>query len=389
MLAEIQLPMTGDAAVKTGIVTVYSPLDYGNRLQNYAMHVILSGLGLECETLVPRQNKKSTYRRRRENHIRMMYRNDPAEAQMKSPSVTRQLRFEEFEARFLPTRRVDSVSFDSGIAKEYRWLVTGGENVWNPDLRDNLGMLKNNLLAFGESCQRICMAPSVGLKELPPHLRDLYHDQWIKFPWLNVRDPEDAQLIWDITGREAKLMLDPVLLVNAEHWRKLMKPLPDFEAQHPYCLIWTSDNENLTDETERIVTELTSDCSCDRYFLGRQGEGPVSTAGPSEYLYLLDHARLAVTDRYYGVVFAAMFGKPFVYTATAQKRDTDICADTARVKSFLERMHISYHTVENNLWVTDIVSDSFPKLSEQAHSVDLLKKMFHLDSLMPQKEVSN
>lgn len=361
--------------MKTGIVTLYNPSDYGNRLQNYAMHRILSELGLECETLVPRQHKKTQYRRRRENAVRELYHKDPAEAQMKSPAITRQIRFEEFENRHLPVRKLNTLNFSQELAEEYRWLVTGGDRVWDPWLRDNLGKMDNNLLAFGQSRQRRCMSPSVAADSLPEHLRHQYHSQWSRFPWLNVRFPEDARLIRGITGREAEILPDPVLLIDPAHWQALMRPLPDFNEQEPFCLIWMGDNTEITGETDKRIGELTGNTSMRRYFLGNRGEAPVSAAGPLEFLYLVKNARTVVTDSYFGVVFAVIFGKPFVYTVPHETCSADTCAVTRQVTSTLELLKVPYIAVKDCLWASEFAA-VFP---ERARSIDLLKKMFHLN----------
>lgn len=367
--------------MKTGIVTVYNPLDYGNRLQNYAMHRILSDVGLECETLIPRQHKKSQYRRKRENAVRDLYRKNPSEAQMKSPVITRAIRFEQFENQYVPLRKLNTVSFPHGLSKEYRWFVTGGDRVWNPWLRDNLGKMENCLLAFGQCRQRRCMSPSIGAVSLPEHLHCQYHAQWIKFPWLNVRFPEDAQLIREITGREADILPDPVLLIDPAHWQELMSPLPDFDEQKPYCLAWLTENTLVTGEMEERIGQLSGNAPLERYFLGNQEKAPVSTAGPSEFLYLMKNARMVVTDSYYGAVFAVIFGKPFVFTAPPEICSPDTYAVTRQVTSMLQMLKVSYVDDRGFLWV----SQPAASLPERAHAVDLLKKMFQLDRIKPEE----
>lgn len=374
--------------MKTGIVTVYDPLDYGNRLQNYAMHAVLSELGVDCETLVPRQNKKTQYRQRRENHIRMIYQTDPAEAQIISPEITRQIRFEEFERQYIPVRNVNTISFSSALAMEYHWLVTGGDGVWDPRRLENLGKMDNNLLSFAQSRQRVCMAPSVAAAELPPHLHDLYHDQWAKFPRLNVRSREDARLIREITGREADVLMDPLLLVDPARWQELMKPLPDFDTRQAYCLVWTGEKDAVTEETENLISQLSPDGACERYFLGSQGDAPVCTAGPSEFLYLIHNARILVTDSCCGVAFAAIFGKSFVFTGDRRIESPGINSVAGQVKAMLEQLQVPFETAGSCLWSSHVTALSAEKLPEQVRALALLRKIFCVNLPMSEGEVS-
>lgn len=45
--------------MKVGIVTIIDMINYGNRLQNYAMQEVLSEMGEEVETLIVLSAKRS------------------------------------------------------------------------------------------------------------------------------------------------------------------------------------------------------------------------------------------------------------------------------------------------------------------------------------------
>ncbi len=374
--------------MKTGIVTTYDPRDYGNRLQNFAMHTILSELGLDCETLIPRQNRKTQYRRKRESHIRKLYHADPAEAQKTSPEITRQIRFEAFEKQYLPSRKLDTVAFSTDLARDYKWIVTGGETVWNPWIRGNLGKIDNQLLGFARSGQRVCMAPSVAAEVVPEHLRQTYHDRWVKYPRLNVRFPEDARLIRELTGREADILLDPVLLVDSKHWQALMRPLPDFEAQEGTCLVWFRKRSAIPEEAESRISAFLAGEECPRCFLGTRGEGPAFTAGPEEFLYLLNESRVVVTDAYYGVVFALIFGKPFVFCPDSRAYPPGQLTQKQQVESLLRQLKIPCFGSGECLWASETALGTDTYLSELARSRELLRKTFRLDTYKPEKEAS-
>lgn len=369
--------------MKTGIVTVYNPTDYGSRLQNYAMHRILSGLGLECETLAPRQPKKTPYRKGREKFVRKAYEADPADAQQKSPEITRQIRFEEFASQYMPVREIDSVNFPPAVAGDYRWLVTGGDNVWNPGLRENLGKMENHLLSFANGSQRVCMAPSFGGGEIPEYMRELYHTQWNKFPWLNVQSQEDACRIREITGRKAETMMDPILMVERAHWQELAKPLPDFDAQDPYCLVWLEKNPGETDRAEAVLAERFPDAPQRRCSIGAQEDVVVESAGPCEFLYLMKHAAVVLTDSYYGAVFAVAMGTPFAYVP-----GMDADAEPKRVERMLELLEVPNDAAEDCIWSNQINTKNIMESSEWANSVGLLKKMFRLDTWKSEEEGS-
>ena len=359
--------------MKTAIVTAYDPLDFGNRLQNYAMHVLLSELGLECETLVPKQNKKTPFRKRKEQAARELFASDPLEAQTRSPGIIRQIRFEDFEEQYLPVRKPDTLTFGPQIAAEYRWIVTGGDGVWDPHARINLGKTENNLLAFARSGQRICLAPTVETDRIPDHMYKLYHEQWNRFPWLNVRSREDARLIHTVTGRDALLMEDPILLVDPSVWRSVMAPLPGMEEQDQSCLAWITDPAALPEHPEELWG-VDADQIC---WLGCRESGAASTAGPRELLYLMQQATAVMTDSYFGAVLALALGKPFFFLRTAGNGQL---VQERKVRDMLQIRDVSWTEASHGIRVSGGAKETAESLARKKESMDLLRQMFRLET---------
>lgn len=358
--------------MKTAIVTCYDPQNFGNRLQNYAIHAVLSELGLECETLVPRQNQKTAFRKRRERAVRNLYDTNPLEAQTGSPGIVRQIRFEMFEQQHLPVRLLEGLAFTPAVAGDYRWIVTGGDGVWDPNRLANLGKMEHNLLSAARSAQRICMAPSAVEEELPEHMREVYHEQWIRFPWLNVRTAEDAALIRRVTGRDASVMEDPILLADPACWQAVMEPLPGFEEEQPYCLAWFTDREAMPENPEALALRLMPEGPEKVYCLGCEEQMPLCTAGPGQLLYLMQRAAMVMTDSYYGAVFAMILGKPFAFCGRGG-------AEEAPVRRMLQLRNAPCGTEEDCLWVSGPVLPTGESLARKKESLDLLREMFRLE----------
>ena len=92
-------------------------------------------------------------------------------------------------------------------------------------------------------------------------------------------DFQTLSLYFEMTGKNAELLLEPVMYVSKEHWRSLEKCPKGFESKS-YVF-------------EYLIDENREQWSVE------------------EFLYLIDHAEKVVTNSYHACVFAIIFGKPF------------------------------------------------------------------------------
>lgn len=300
--------------MRAGVVTLWGLSNFGNRLQNYAVCASLQKLGVYCETLVPAQWGKTHYRNRLEAQAKKLYARDPVQAQLEKPQIVREFRFCEFNESYVPSRKLDCVRFSDSLAREYDVFVTGSDQVWNPRFRDSLGQLENRLLSFAPNGKRVCFAPSFGIDELESKWHDLFYKELFRFQHLNVREQSGAEIIRQLTGRDAQVVLDPTFMVEKDEWVSLSKPLPGFDVEQPYVLHYFLGNEEeeIPAETRGILKREIAERGLKEYRLFDKNDPTICSAGPSEFLWLLSHASLICTDSFHGTVFSILLGKPFL-----------------------------------------------------------------------------
>lgn len=105
------------------------------------------------------------------------------------------------------------------LNKEYDFFVVGSDQVWN---YNSNGKDFSYLLSFVQNKKRtMSYASSFGISDLPIELKDKYREHLLNINFLSTRESLGAGIIKNITGRDAKVVLDPVFLLNKSEWEKL------------------------------------------------------------------------------------------------------------------------------------------------------------------------
>lgn len=358
--------------MKAGIVTIFDMGNVGNRLQNYAVTQILRGMGVDCETLVPRRPPKSPQRLEQEEAFRSLLESDPIAAQQEKPLLCRSLRFEGFTDRHIPLRKLMVSQFGPELGKEYDVFITGSDQVWNPMFKNATGQVHNRLLAFAPAEKRICFAPSIGLDQIPDNWHRTYVREWSKYRRLSVRENDGAEIIRKLTGRQAQVVIDPVLMLDRQHWSSLQKPLPGFEPKSGYvlCYLLTAAQESAYPETEAAVMQQAEKKGLEVVHLFDRNDPVLQSAGPEEILSLFAGASLIYTDSFHGAVLSVLFGKPFVLTERKlemKQREIDM---SSRMTTLLEklgledRLPVHRQPTGEAIWRTDY-ADAYARLNRE------------------------
>lgn len=291
--------------MKIGIVTLYGNTNYGNRLQNYAVQEILKQRGFEVETLVCKSNTPKVLLRKGYHAVMSL---------IGRKQSKRMVRFNKFNREMIRTRMIYEKSglLPNRIAQEYDYFVSGSDQVWNPDIR--LNEKDNFFLRFARREQRICLAPSIAAEIIPQTCMTEYQIGLNGFPYLSCREESGAKVISWITGRICENIIDPTLAIDAQAWRAFSKPVTQ---ERPYILMFFLGKvpdylrqlaQQEAKKRNLEVIELSS--VKDKHFLSE----------PQNFVWLIDHAEMVMTDSFHGAAFSINLNIPFyVFSRWAEK----------------------------------------------------------------------
>ena len=196
----------------------------------------------------------------------------------------------------------------------------GSDQVWNPG---NYTSLNPFFLTFApKGKKKISYASSFGVSNLPKVSRDYYRTMLLELHNIGVRENRGAEIVKEISDRDAEVVVDPTLLLNEDEWKSVEKSVDKMPER--YLLIYELKRNDYLRQVAKLVAkqyglQIVRLCSS---VLPVEKDGSVlniTTVGPGEYIYLFRHAQFVVTNSFHGTAFSINFRKPF-YSVTSRKK---------------------------------------------------------------------
>ncbi len=277
---------------KVAIITIES-LNFGNRLQNYALQKVLTSA--KCEVVTFHRNSKIKGAKEKIKCI------------VQNIFKTKAYRFREFDSYINFSEIViGRDDFPSGLSDKYDYFIVGSDQVWNPYYNFVAG--KCDFLCFAEDSQKVSYAASFGVDEIPDE-RKVEYIKYIKsFKEISVREKQGAKIVKQLTGRDATVVLDPTLLLTENEWKKVEKK-SFYCPKGKYVFIYALCDKN--EHFKKKIEQLRK-----KYEIldvrASQKNGRELSVGPSEFLYLIRNAEIILTDSFHATVFSIIFHKKFI-----------------------------------------------------------------------------
>lgn len=339
---------------KIGIITIVKVNNYGAELQAFALQKKIEQLGFKAEIInylyyknwrfkdsklsrpfVPLDNKQKILYWIKYRLINFII--DKILPIFHIPTRNRNKNFAKFHV--LNTKfSKEYVSMDSlyNSPPQYDIYVVGSDQVWNPSA---LSSIEPYFLTFApRMAKKIAYASSFGRASIPPILHGEMSDLLNNIDVIAVREITGVKLVKELTGNDAELVADPTLLLARKDWEEYMTPYPAIADK--YILIYQlSDSESIVNYALKISEEKNIPVYriCKRSFRVSKTPGIMNIldAGPSEFLYLIAHASILLTNSFHGTAFAINFNVPF-YTIVSSKKDNN-----SRMESLLQMVGLN------------------------------------------------
>lgn len=313
---------------KIGILTLDGIVNYGNRLQNYAMQTILEKEGCEVETIVA----KGSILKSKLQMLRTIFR-----APLKS------LKFINFNRKFIKIRRVYAKNWDisSDFATKYDFFVVGSDQVWNPNIRKR--ERNNFLLNFARPEQRIAVAASLSVSELCENDAQIYKEGIRNFKAVSTREFEGAEIIKKLCDRDVTVLCDPTLAIERQEWEKIAR-LPNVELPDRYLLTYFLGD--VSKERQESIEKYASAYNLEIVRLNDKSNKKLYSSGPQEFLGLIKNSAVFCTDSFHGVVFSTIFNVP-CWSFSRESQSSIVKNMESRIVSLQKKLGITGRLVTN------------------------------------------
>ncbi len=341
---------------KIALYTIQS-MNYGNRLQNYALYRTLIKMNFEVQTLKTSSDKDNRILFE-QKHVKLKKLSFLHKYFSNVKKIIRFLLIKDLIHNFSCFNKLIKYSKDyisirdytDNIEKKYDYFIVGSDQVWNTDFQDLVSI--NSFLPFKHN-NKIAYAASFG-KETA-QLNTQMIDALREFKYISVRENAGAKIVKDLIGRDVPVVIDPTLLITKDEWKKIEKKTCN--VQDGYILTYFLSP--MCTEAANKLKEISNGKEVVQ-LLNRSDEVG-GKAGPSEFLWLINHADIILTDSFHACVFSFLFDKPFV----VYNRNWNECNMNSRLLTLLSMFHLErkYNNsgLENDIWEHDY-TDGYKQL---------------------------
>lgn len=301
---------------KIGIITFHRSHNCGSIMESFAMQTIVKDLGYENELInFSSEGQRDTYRvfskkRKIKKYIKNI---------LLSPYYSMLKRhfndYESFIKKHLLVSKGDYSECEEleKIDENYDAYIAGSDQIWNITIADYNDAY---FLPFTNK-KKIAYAPSFGSKDIlkysdnPEHFKTMMN----KFEKLSVREKNGQKWIKDLTGREAKLVLDPTLLIDKEKYFVLEEKSgvkgdyifyysPQYKKDIDKFVKKLSKKYNLP-----VIVWNSREIALKGLFF--KGFKTTIHQNPGIYLDLIKNAKYIITTSFHGAIFSTIYNKKF------------------------------------------------------------------------------
>lgn len=293
--------------MKIKIVTIPDRLNIGNRLQNYAMQKILENYTEDVETINHAWNtRKLSFLQVVKRRVKYAIQHFLGHIRMKDAKYQKMLKVKSFNNKHIKsTKFIYNEKQLKKLEEETDFVVTGSDQVWNPEIMFLPGFV---MLDFVSPEKKVAVAPSIALDSLTKEQSEMFSKYLSDFDNLSCREEQGAKLLEDVLGKQVVSLVDPTLMLSKDDWNKVAKKPKCHDENKKYVLLYFLGE--MTDEYRRTIHYIKEKYGLEVINILDKST-PYYVIGPGEFVYLMKHASVVLTDSFHGSVFSYIFDRPF------------------------------------------------------------------------------
>lgn len=370
-----------------GIITIHKINNYGSVLQAYALQTICEKLGYPTH-IIDYDFPNSFHSNNDYAAACDSTPNEPTWIKLLFANALRRQHkgIGEFveKRQHLSEQRYHSPEELLANPPKYDIYITGSDQLWNP--RHCKGDPAFMLHFAPDEALKISYAASIGAGKTPDELRPLYEKFLSRYAHISVRENSGVEVINNISGKIADVVLDPTLLLDSNQWNEIASPKRLFKKKYILCYLlnYTFNAFPYVDELARYIQKQTG------YEIVRVARPPQQLefrhthyrvgASPEEFLALIRDAEMVLTTSFHGTAFAVNYGKP-VFTVVNNKRQ----GDDSRQVNLMHSMGLDENILSLNEGMPEVERSEYDPVSWQKHlevlrcqSIDWLKHTLNI-----------
>ena len=291
--------------MRIGIVTIAESMNYGQRLQNYALEQALISLGHKPETILKKESNPLCSLQQR-----LILRMNILLKRGRYNSGKRALAFDRFIRKKM---HISKSMFPNGDFSGYDFVVCGSDQIWNIADRSREKYKAFYFAQFIEPEKRVAFSASLGTSDMTSEQLRYVADKADEMKAVSVRERPSAQLLQPLCRNKIEATIDPVFLLTSSQWRSIARK-PAFVADGEQYIL-TYFLSTLLPQTEAYIQRISEALGLrviNLYNITlKEGFNDLwFGVGPEEFVYLMANSTLTITDSFHAVAFSSIFHRP-------------------------------------------------------------------------------
>lgn len=263
-----------------------------------------------------------------------------------------QLRDKKFRVFYSRLDFTDAVKTESDFNKLnelFDCFIVGSDQVWNPS-----ALNRRYLLDYVTSGHiKASFSPSVGTGNILGFQKKMYKKYLSSFDFLSTRENKLALILSTVLSKNVLHLLDPSMLYPKEEYIKLSR-LPEELQNVDYVLCYfIGGYDKFIDQARKyamsrgcklvVMTMFSQDYYIEDAIIYK-------TAGPSEFLGLINNAKAVFTASFHCTIFSILFNKDlYVLNKPSYGKSSDI---SLRYREQLETYGMQHRLIDYDKAVT-------------------------------------
>lgn len=328
--------------MKIGILTQPLGQNYGGLLQNYALQYFLCNYNQDIRTVdILHYPLKKRIRNKywficmvilsRLFHKFIKQEKINIFAHIITPKIERKIYNNLLEFKFHNIKSTSPIRAKYEINKvlDYNFdtYIVGSDQVWRPQYSPYQPHFFLDFVANRKNIKRIVYAASFGLdnnSEFSPRLLKICKPLAQKFDAISVREDFAVKQCKDLFNLQTVQVLDPTMLLDAEHYIKLAYKRDDFNNDgdlFTYILDESPHKQSIIDfVAEQLSLKPFKVLPKSKYEdVGLKQIEDCVLPSVEQWLRAFVDAKYVVTDSFHGCVFSILFERPFIAIANKSR----------------------------------------------------------------------
>lgn len=344
---------------KIGIVTFFKSYNYGVWLQAYATQKALEELGYSVEIINyanPQEEQKLKYSYKEGGKLYGY-----VTSFLKSLLFGKVRYYRKAFGKHLNSYyRITAGKYDNCQDMSeltYDVLVAGSDQIWSPDTTN--GVLDPAfLLKFGHAGKRISIASSIGSKKVREQDLITFKDAFSHFDAISVREDFAKDELQPLTEIPIQVIADPTFLLRKEMWESLIREKAAYPCENQdYILTYFVSTDKRSERYFNIVQgyakKLNLPVWCVQFstYKNENCDKKIVGATMADFLKLIQHAKLVITDSFHGTALSINLNTEFV--AIENRSNPERVRNLLGKLDLTERIDLSpahYHEKEIDFW---------------------------------------